>query len=171
MRTRRPAETAFLGAFIVLWPPVIGGCLLLHFLVYKSMIDERALLFSAFGTLAGLVAAPVTIFALKHRRIRTQPESARFALAFLILSMITAAGTYFQSALFSFQHSIQWIHPPFEFKFFLDILFLFAIHAYSFAAVGLRTFLPYGLIAAVLFCVFLVKLLSLFEQQSGNEGT
>lgn len=97
------------------------------------------------GAMLGWSAALPLIRFASHRR----PPETRFAAAFLFLGCGTAAFTALLFALQYRQFYSQW-HAPFgTVIWFLQFAFTSASAVYQFAVLGIRHYLPFGLIALI----------------------
>jgi len=96
------------------------------------------------AALAWLAALPLMRFASLAR-----PPETRFAAAFLFLGTGTAVLTALLFALHYRQFYAQW-HQPFGTRiWFFQFIFTFASAVYQFAVLGLRHYLPFGLILLI----------------------
>ena len=96
------------------------------------------------GALGWIVALPLMRFASLAR-----PPETRFAAAFLFLGAGTAALTALLFALHYRQFYAQWHQPFGTVIWFFQFAFTSASAGYQFAVLGIRHYLPFGLILLI----------------------
>lgn len=151
---RSPLPGLLLGA--VAWGLLMAAAALLglylRFRLQTAHLQELMLLYFAGGLLAWLVAVPVGRFFA----FRRSPET-RFAAFFLTLTCATILATTF---LFAMQYRLfysQW-HQPFGTRIWvLQFLFTSASATYQFLVLGIRLYLPLGLVFLIGASVFLAR--------------
>ncbi|MBW8447479.1 MAG: hypothetical protein K0M49_17795 [Arenimonas sp.] len=144
--SRPPVAEWLIGGLV--WGGLITLCIILstyglHRLPTAHRATVLALYFS--GAALGWIAALPLIRFAGHSR----PQETRFAAAFLFLAGGTAA---FTALLFALQYRhfyAQW-HEPFGTRIWLfQFAFTSASAVYQFAVLGIRNYLPFGLILLI----------------------
>lgn len=95
--------------------------------------------------LGGAIAWPFALYAMRVAAIRRRAE-VRFAAAFLALSVGTIG---FTAVIFAFVYRnfyAQWHGEFFSTLWFIQLAFTSATAIYQFAVIGLRLYLPLGLV-------------------------
>jgi len=147
-RSRLAASVPSVGLWLLgapVWGAVMAlSCQLamwvLHWTPYAHR-DQLLLLFLGGGMLGWLTAVPVTRFFSLGRPVET-----RFAAGFLFLSIGTVAFTAFLFALQYRSFYAQW-HAPFGTRIWaFQFVFTSASAVFQFFVLGLRLFLPFGLV-------------------------
>lgn len=156
----RPAS-GFRARLAASWPPLgewLIGALLWGLLIAFSVTfsayglhrlpgNHRAIVLGLYFTGAALgwiAALPLVRFASLAR-----PPETRFAAAFLFLGAGTAALTALLFALHYRQFYAQWHQPFGTVIWFFQFAFTSASAVYQFAVLGIRHYLPFGLILLI----------------------
>lgn len=151
---RLPLPGLLAGA--VIWGLLMSTAALLglylRFRLQTAHLQGLMLLYFAGGLFAWLVAVPLGRFFA----FRRSPET-RFAAFFLTLTCATILATAF---LFAMEYRLfysQW-HQPFGTRIWLiQFLFTSASATYQFLVLGMRLYLPLGLVFLICASVFLAR--------------
>ncbi len=112
----------------------------------EASIWRVAVLFAAGAFLAFAPALWLARFASAGRT-----PSVRFAAHLLFLATVTVAVTAVLFALVYRGYYAQWHEEMFTYVWFLQFIFTSASAVYQFAVLGLRAYLPFGLVALPVF--------------------
>lgn len=159
LRTRLAASIPPLGLWL-LGAPAWGAAMalscqlamwMLHWTPYAHR-DQLLLLFLAGGVLGWLTAQPLVRFVSLDR-----PPETRFAAGFLFLALGTVAFTAFLFAMQYRTFYAQW-HAPFGTRIWaFQFVFTAASAVFQFCVLGLRLFLPFGLLFLVAASLLLTR--------------
>ncbi|MFN7011099.1 MAG: hypothetical protein ACK4PN_13800 [Allorhizobium sp.] len=144
--SRPPLGEWLLGALI--WGVLIALSITLStYGLHRLPASHRTIVLAVYflgAVLGWLAALPLTRFA-SHAR----PPETRFAAAFLFLGTGTAAFTALLFALQYRQFYAQWHQPFGTVIWFFQFAFTSASAVYQFAVLGVRHYLPFGLILLI----------------------
>lgn len=154
-RSARPGLTeTFAGALV--WGSAMGLSALAALYLRNRLETFNLSLIITIYFAGGALAWPLTLF-LARLIASSRTAEARFATAFLALSLCTVSVT---ALLFAIQYRIfyaQW-HSSFgTLTWFFQLVFTTAGAFYQFAVMGLRLFLPFGLAALLAMALWLVR--------------
>lgn len=143
-------------AFCLLWSILTALTLLTDCLFWNRILDQKQIVFIAFASAAGFVAAGIARL-LEPVISGKRPGTARCATVAILLAGGTVGGSFLGSAAYTVQYFLPWMAPMTSAGGLENLFFFTLSHGYLFAAMAARLFLPLGP-----FCLFLAALLYCF---------
>ena len=145
--------TAVLGS--VAWALAMGIAALTKLIYIDWYSPERVMLIAAFFAVGGLVAFLPGIYI--GRLLSRGRRDAGFAATFLALSTATIAVTAFLVALEYRSYYAEWHEAAFTVTWVFQFVFTVASAVYQFLVMGVRIYLPIGLLFIVAASIWNVR--------------